>query len=211
MKRALLLLLSVFCALSAVASARPALSQVVPPPTEAGPLVTLDMTNVDTPVALDQLFKNTHGQYLVDETISDEVSLHIRDASFETALSALITAANPPLTYRFDGGGYHFRYLHPDNNQMYFIPLSHVSTRYVLARMRGALTGGLQPFDWQHGLMAVQINMIMADEQRNGFLVMGSGDGFNVFKEIVKNLDQSPSATKIASPNVKRSKQIGRH
>ena len=202
-------LLPAFCALSALAWAQPVNAQAVPAERVTEPLMSLDVTDMDTVTEVDQLFKKVGLIYRFDDSdglVLSKVSLHIQNASFNTVVSALATAANHPMRYAIDNGVYHFKFKRPPvagesgvggnrsmlaNQNLYFIPLAHTSTHDFLKRMRGALTVDLRPFDWRRDPMADQIEYIIVDEPRNGFLVNCSVDGFNAFRELVHNLDEA--------------------
>ena len=77
------------------------------PTTGGGPKVTLNLESASIADALKLLFRATGYNYTLDESVvQGYVTVSLKDVSFETALRTVLRAANPPLTYRVDGGVY---------------------------------------------------------------------------------------------------------
>jgi len=72
-----------------------------------GPRVTLNLESASIVDALKLLFRATGYNYTLDESVvQGYVTVSLKDVTFETALRTVLRAANPPLTYRVDGGVY---------------------------------------------------------------------------------------------------------
>lgn len=69
-------------------------------------LVTLELKDASVTEALDTLFKNSGFDYKIDTAASGVVSLSLKNTPFETALSAILSAANPPLSFTKTGSTY---------------------------------------------------------------------------------------------------------
>jgi hypothetical protein len=77
------------------------------PTSGGGPRVTLNLESASIVDALKLLFRATGYNYTLDESVvQGYVTVSLKDVSFETALRTVLRAANPPLTYRVDGGVY---------------------------------------------------------------------------------------------------------
>ncbi|MEJ5253213.1 MAG: hypothetical protein WHX60_15145, partial [Armatimonadota bacterium] len=71
------------------------------------PKVTLNLESASIADALKLLFRATGYNYTLDESVvQGYVTVSLKDVTFETALRTVLRAANPPLTYRVDGGVY---------------------------------------------------------------------------------------------------------
>ncbi|MDW8321555.1 MAG: hypothetical protein RMM08_09335, partial [Armatimonadota bacterium] len=84
-------------------------SVVVPVVAQEGssPRVTLTLESASIADALKLLFRSTGYNYTLDESVvQGYVTVSLKDVTFETALRTILRAANPPLTYRVDGGVY---------------------------------------------------------------------------------------------------------
>ncbi len=72
-----------------------------------GPRVTLNLESASIVDALKLLFRATGYNYTLDESVvQGYVTVSLKDVTFETALRTVLRSANPPLTYRVDGGVY---------------------------------------------------------------------------------------------------------
>ncbi len=77
------------------------------PASGGGPKVTLNLESASIADALKLLFRATGYNYTLDESVvQGYVTVSLKDVTFETALRTVLRAANPPLTYRVDGGVY---------------------------------------------------------------------------------------------------------
>ncbi len=77
------------------------------PTSGGGPKVTLNLESASIADALKLLFRATGYNYTLDESVvQGYVTVSLKDVTFETALRTVLRAANPPLTYRVDGGVY---------------------------------------------------------------------------------------------------------
>ena len=77
------------------------------PSSGGGPRVTLNLESASIADALKLLFRATGYNYTLDESVvQGYVTVSLKDVTFETALRTVLRAANPPLTYRVDGGVY---------------------------------------------------------------------------------------------------------
>ena len=77
------------------------------PTSGGGPRVTLNLESASIADALKLLFRATGYNYTLDESVvQGYVTVSLKDVTFETALRTVLRAANPPLTYRVDGGVY---------------------------------------------------------------------------------------------------------
>ncbi len=73
----------------------------------SSPRVTLTLESASIADALKLLFRSTGYNYTLDESVvQGYVTVSLKDVTFETALRTILRAANPPLTYRVDGGVY---------------------------------------------------------------------------------------------------------
>jgi len=71
------------------------------------PRVTLTLESASIADALKLLFRSTGYNYTLDESVvQGYVTVSLKDVTFETALRTILRSANPPLTYRVDGGVY---------------------------------------------------------------------------------------------------------
>jgi hypothetical protein len=87
-----------------VATLSPACSQQ-----ESGqpPRITLNLESASVADALKLLFRSVGYNYTLDESVvGGYVTVSLKDVTFETALRTILRSANPPLTYRVDGGVY---------------------------------------------------------------------------------------------------------
>jgi len=73
---------------------------------DIGKLVTIELNNTSVTEALDTLFKGSGFDYKIDTAVSGVVSLSLKNTPFETALSAILSAANPPLSFSKTGNTY---------------------------------------------------------------------------------------------------------
>ncbi len=69
-------------------------------------LVTLELKDASVIEALDTLFKGSGFDYKIDTAAAGVVSLSLKDTPFETTLSAILSAANPPLSFTKTGNTY---------------------------------------------------------------------------------------------------------
>ncbi|MGQ9789305.1 MAG: STN domain-containing protein, partial [Armatimonadota bacterium] len=77
------------------------------PSSGSSPKVTLNLESASIADALKLLFRATGYNYTLDESVvQGYVTVSLKDVTFETALRTVLRAANPPLTYRVDGGVY---------------------------------------------------------------------------------------------------------
>jgi hypothetical protein len=77
------------------------------PASGGGPKITLNLESASIADALKLLFRATGYNYTLDESVvQGYITVSLKDVSFETALRTVLRAANPPLTYRVDGGVY---------------------------------------------------------------------------------------------------------
>ena len=71
------------------------------------PRITLNLESASIADALKLLFRSVGYNYTLDESVvGGYVTVSLKDVTFETALRTILRAANPPLTYRVDGGVY---------------------------------------------------------------------------------------------------------
>ena len=71
------------------------------------PRITLNLESASIADALKMLFRSVGYNYTLDESVvGGYVTVSLKDVTFETALRTILRAANPPLTYRVDGGVY---------------------------------------------------------------------------------------------------------
>jgi len=76
-----------------------------PPQGEA--TVTLNLESASVTDALKLLFRSTGYNYSLDESVTQgSVTVRLDKIPFTTALRTVLRAANPPLTYRVEGGVY---------------------------------------------------------------------------------------------------------
>ena len=71
------------------------------------PRITLNLESASIADALKLLFRSVGYNYTLDESVvGGYVTVSLKDVTFETALRTILRSANPPLTYRVDGGVY---------------------------------------------------------------------------------------------------------
>ncbi|MDW8290322.1 MAG: hypothetical protein RMM06_06330, partial [Armatimonadota bacterium] len=71
------------------------------------PRITLNLESASVADALKLLFRSVGYNYTLDESVvGGYVTVSLKDVTFETALRTILRSANPPLTYRVDGGVY---------------------------------------------------------------------------------------------------------
>ncbi len=71
------------------------------------PRITLNLESASVVDALKLLFRSVGYNYTLDESVvGGYVTVSLKDVTFETALRTILRSANPPLTYRVDGGVY---------------------------------------------------------------------------------------------------------
>ena len=71
------------------------------------PRITLNLESASIADALKMLFRSVGYNYTLDESVvGGYVTVSLKDVTFETALRTILRSANPPLTYRVDGGVY---------------------------------------------------------------------------------------------------------
>jgi len=74
---------------------------------QQSPRITLNLESASIADALKLLFRSVGYNYTLDESVaSGYVTVSLKDVTFETALRTILRSANPPLTYRVDGGVY---------------------------------------------------------------------------------------------------------
>ena len=88
-----------------------------------------------------------------------------------------------------------FQYAAPFRRR-YRIPLNHISSQYVLNTLKQAVSGSLQPFDWQTDTNMREIEYIIANERDNSLLISASPKGFSWLRLLVKELDLPRQVTR---------------
>ncbi len=80
----------------------------VPPSVGAFP-ISLAVNQASMRDVLATMFKQEHLDYIIDQSVSGTVSLHLNGVPFDVALTTLLKASSQPLEYTVRGGVYHIQ------------------------------------------------------------------------------------------------------
>jgi hypothetical protein len=75
----------------------------------------------------------------------------------------------------------------PEGTHSYRIPLEYTKPQEVLDILRGTLSSSLGPYDWSQALTGTQF--IIPNERDSSFLINATPDGFNLLRDIIKDVD----------------------